>query len=124
MTGLAQLLDGSTGVELEAAKAVKPKSRVLWLLGISLGSTAAAAAVTLAGGAAAGKAEKAPGRPPVIMRKKPAQEQTFPDKMKSGFYADEHRKKNRFQNRFTKREVQNYGQVYVYSDRDPRCCGH
>ena len=45
--GLAQLLDGSTGVELEAAKAVKPKSRVLWLLGISLGSTAAAAAVTL-----------------------------------------------------------------------------
>ena len=47
MTGLAQLLDGSTGVELEAAKAVKPKSRVLWLLGISLGSTAAAAAVTL-----------------------------------------------------------------------------
>ena len=47
VTGLAQLLDGSTGVELEAAKAVKPKSRVLWLLGISLGSTAAAAAVTL-----------------------------------------------------------------------------
>ena len=46
VTGLAQLLDGSTGVELEAAKAVKPKSRVLWLLGISLGSTAAAA-VTL-----------------------------------------------------------------------------
>ena len=42
VTGLAQLLDGSTGVELEAAKAVKPKSRVLWLLGISLGSTAAA----------------------------------------------------------------------------------
>ena len=49
VTGLAQLLDGSTGVELEAAKAVKPKSRVLWLLGISLGSTAAAAAVTLVG---------------------------------------------------------------------------
>ena len=47
VTGLAQLLDVSTGVELEAAKAVKPKSRVLWLLGISLGSTAAAAAVTL-----------------------------------------------------------------------------
>ena len=47
VTGLAQLLDGSTGVELEAAKAVKPKSRVLWLLGISLGSTAAATAVTL-----------------------------------------------------------------------------
>ena len=47
VTGLAQLLDGSTGVELEAANAVKPKSRVLWLLGISLGSTAAAAAVTL-----------------------------------------------------------------------------
>ena len=47
VTGLAQLLDGSTGVELEAAKAVKPKSQVLWLLGISLGSTAAAAAVTL-----------------------------------------------------------------------------
>ena len=47
VTGLAQLLDGSTGVELEAAKAVKPKSRVLWLLGISLGSTAAAAAVTI-----------------------------------------------------------------------------
>ena len=47
VTGLAQLLDGSTGIELEAAKAVKPKSRVLWLLGISLGSTAAAAAVTL-----------------------------------------------------------------------------
>ena len=47
VTGLAQLLDGSTGVELEAAKAAKPKSRVLWLLGISLGSTAAAAAVTL-----------------------------------------------------------------------------
>ena len=47
VTGLAQLLDGSTGVELEAAKAVKPKSRALWLLGISLGSTAAAAAVTL-----------------------------------------------------------------------------
>ena len=47
VTGLAQLLDGSTGVELEAAKAVKPRSRVLWLLGISLGSTAAAAAVTL-----------------------------------------------------------------------------
>ena len=46
VTGLAQLLDGSTGVELEAAKAVKPKSRVLWLLGISLGSTAAAALVT------------------------------------------------------------------------------
>ena len=33
--------------QLEAAKAVKPKSRVLWLLGISLGSTAAAAAVTI-----------------------------------------------------------------------------
>ncbi len=47
VAGLAQLLDGSTGVELEAAKAVKPKSRVLWLLGISLGSTAAAAAVTI-----------------------------------------------------------------------------
>ena len=47
VAGLAQLLDGSTGVELEAAKAVKPKSRVLWLLGISLGSTAAAAAVTV-----------------------------------------------------------------------------
>ena len=47
VTGLAQLLDGSTGVELEAAKAVKPKSRVLWLLGISLGSTAVAAAVTI-----------------------------------------------------------------------------
>ena len=47
VTGLAQLLDGSTGVELEAAKAVKPKSRVLWLLGISLGSTAAAAGVNL-----------------------------------------------------------------------------
>ena len=47
VTGLAQLLDGSTGVELEAAKAVKPRSRVLWLLGISLGSTAAAAAVTI-----------------------------------------------------------------------------
>ena len=47
VTGLAQLLDGSTGLELEAAKAVKPKSRVLWLLGISLGSTAAAAAVTI-----------------------------------------------------------------------------
>ena len=46
VTGLAQLLDGSTGVELEAAKAVKPKSRTLWLLGISLGSTAAAAAAT------------------------------------------------------------------------------
>ena len=46
VTGLAQLLDGSTGVELEAAKAVKPKSRVQWLLGMSLGSTAAAAAVT------------------------------------------------------------------------------
>ncbi len=59
MTGLAQLLDGSTGVELEAAKAVKPKSRVLWLLGISLGSRAAAAAVfAVIRGAAAGKRKK------------------------------------------------------------------
>ena len=32
--------------ELEAAKAVQPKGRALWLLGISLGSTVAAAAVT------------------------------------------------------------------------------
>ena len=47
ITGLAELLDSSTGVELEAAKDVKPKGRALWLLGISLGSTIAAAAVTV-----------------------------------------------------------------------------
>ena len=46
ISGLAELLQSSTGTELEAAKAVKPKSRTLWLLGISLGSTAAAAAAT------------------------------------------------------------------------------
>ncbi len=47
ISGLTELLENSTGTELEAAKDVKPKSRALWLLGISLGSTAAAAAVTV-----------------------------------------------------------------------------
>ena len=47
ISGLTELLKNNTGTELEAAKDVKPKSRVLWLLGISLGSTAAAAAVTI-----------------------------------------------------------------------------
>ena len=61
------------------------------------------------GGAAAGKAEKAPGRPPVIMRKSLYRSRLFQIKMRSGFYADEHREKDRFQNRFTKREVQNMG---------------
>ncbi len=46
VTGLAELLESSTGVELEAAKTVQPRSRAFWLLGVSLGSTAAAAAVT------------------------------------------------------------------------------
>ena len=46
ISGLTELLEASTGTELEAAKAVQPKGRVLWLLGISLGSTVAAAAVT------------------------------------------------------------------------------
>ena len=46
ISGLTELLGGSTGTELEAAKAVQPKGRALWLLGISLGSTVAAAAVT------------------------------------------------------------------------------
>ena len=46
ISGLTELLEASTGTELEAAKAVQPKSRALWLLGISLGSTVAAAAVT------------------------------------------------------------------------------
>ena len=40
------LLEASAGTELEAAKAVQPKGRALWLLGISLGATVAAAAVT------------------------------------------------------------------------------
>ena len=44
--GLPELLENSTGQELEAAKAVKPQSHAFWLLGISLGSTAAAALVT------------------------------------------------------------------------------
>ena len=48
ISGLTELLASSTGVELEAAKDVKPKSRALWLLCISLGSTIAAAAVTVA----------------------------------------------------------------------------
>ena len=46
ISGLTELLEASTGTELEAAKAVQPKDRALWLLGISLGSTVAAAAVT------------------------------------------------------------------------------
>ena len=46
ISGLTELLENSTGTELEAAKAVQPKGRALWLLGISLGSTVAAAAVT------------------------------------------------------------------------------
>ena len=46
ISGLTELLEASTGTELEAAKAVQPKGRTLWLLGISLGSTVAAAAVT------------------------------------------------------------------------------
>ena len=48
ISGLTELLANSTGVELEAAKDVRPKSRALWLLCISLGSTIAAAAVTVA----------------------------------------------------------------------------
>ena len=48
ISGLTKLLANSTGVELKAAKDVKPKSRALWLLCISLGSTIAAAAVTVA----------------------------------------------------------------------------
>ena len=47
ISGLAELLENSTGTELEAAKDVKPQGRALWLLGISLGSTVAAAAVTI-----------------------------------------------------------------------------
>ncbi len=46
ISGLTELLQNSAGAELEAAKDVKPKSRTLWLMGVSLGSTAAAAAVT------------------------------------------------------------------------------
>ena len=46
ISGLTELLEASTGTELEAAKAVQPKGRALWLLGISLGSTVAAAVVT------------------------------------------------------------------------------
>ena len=46
ISGLTELLEASTDTELEAAKAVQPKGRALWLLGISLGSTVAAAAVT------------------------------------------------------------------------------
>ena len=46
ISGLPELLENSTGQELEAAKAVKPQSHTFWLLGISLGSTAAAALVT------------------------------------------------------------------------------
>ena len=46
ISGLPELLENSTGQELEAAKAVKPQSHAFWLLGISLGSTVAAAAVT------------------------------------------------------------------------------
>ena len=46
ISGLTEVLENSTGTELEAAKDVKPKGRALWLLGISLGSTAAAAVVT------------------------------------------------------------------------------
>ena len=48
ISGLTELLANSTGVELKAAKDVRPKSRALWLLCISLGSTIAAAAVTVA----------------------------------------------------------------------------
>ena len=47
LSGLSELLEAGTGTELEAAKDVKPKSHALWLLGISLGSTAAAAGVTV-----------------------------------------------------------------------------
>ena len=47
ISGLPELLENSTGQELEAAKAVKPQSHAFWLLGISLGSTAAAAGVTV-----------------------------------------------------------------------------
>ena len=46
ISGLPELLENSTGQELEAAKAVKPQSHAFWLLGISLGATAAAALVT------------------------------------------------------------------------------
>ena len=34
ISGLTELLENSTGTELEAAKAVQPKGRALWLLGI------------------------------------------------------------------------------------------
>ena len=37
ISGLPELLENSTGQELEAAKAVKPQSHAFWLLGISLG---------------------------------------------------------------------------------------
>ena len=47
ISGLAELLENSAGIELEAAKDVAPESRALWLIGISLGSTVAAAAVTI-----------------------------------------------------------------------------
>ena len=47
LSGLTELLEAGTGTELEAAKDVRPKSHALWLLGISLGSTAAAAGVTV-----------------------------------------------------------------------------
>ena len=46
ISGLTELLENSTGTELEAAKAVQPNPRALSLLSISHRSTVAAAAVT------------------------------------------------------------------------------
>ena len=46
ISGLTELLENSTGTELEAAKAVQPKGRAGWRVGSSLGATLPAAAVT------------------------------------------------------------------------------
>lgn len=114
ISGLPELLENSTGQELEAAKAVKPQSHAFWLLGISLGCRSGSAG-NLSGGAVHHLAEETPQNahgtgtdPPRQISAKACVEQTFPDKT----------------NMLHKKRGTKYGQVYVYSDRDPRCCGH
>ena len=86
ISGLPELLENSTGQELEAAKAVKPQSHAFWLLGISLGSTAAAALVTFLvvrsspGGRNAAERARNRDRPAAAISAKACVEQTFPDK--------------------------------------------
>ena len=87
ISGLPELLENSTGQELEAAKAVKPQSHAFWLLGISLGVHRSGSAGDFSGGAVHHLAEETPQNahgtgtdPPRQISAKACVEQTFPDK--------------------------------------------